>query len=316
MKKSYLIVLFAVFAVLTLTGCGADNIEITSTPEPLASSGVIAEGRLLPFNWLDQSFTLAGKVAEVNVADGDVVAAGDVLASLHTSPDAALALARAREEVLAAEQAIDSLQASADLNLAQAELSVINAQQVYETAQAVFDANTSDENKAERDLASAQVALAQDLLTRVESGDGIDADELTAAEARLASAQAGLESAQALVAAQELKASLGGTVVDQSLQPGQMVGAGVPVMVVADLSAWIVQTDNLSETQIAMVEVGDTVEVVLDALPDLKLSGEVSHINGRYEEKRGDITYTVTIQVNEFDPRMRWGMTSAVYFLP
>ncbi len=315
MKKIYLIVLFTIFAVLTLTACGADNAEITSTPEPVTKSGVIAEGRLLPLNSLDQSFTLAGKVAEEHVADGDEVEAGGVLASLEVSPEAALALARAREEVLAAEQALEALQASADLNLAQAELSVINPHQAYETAQAAFDVNKSDENKAGRDLASAQVTLAQELLTRIESRNGIDPDALAAVEARLASAQAGLESELALVAAHELKASLDGTVIDQSLQPGQMVGAGVPVMVIADLSARVVHTDNLSETQIAMVEVGDAAEVVLDALPGLKLSGEVTHINGRYEEKRGDVTYTVTILVNELDPRMRWGMTSAVHFL-
>jgi len=48
----------------------------------------------------------------------------------------------------------------------------------------------------------------------------------------------------------------------------------------------------------------------------VKLTGEVSSINARYEEKRGDITYTVTITINESDPAMRWGMTAAVYFKP
>ena len=30
------------------------------------------------------------------------------------------------------------------------------------------------------------------------------------------------------------------------------------------------------------------------------------------EEKRGDVTYTVTIQLNQVDPRLRWGMTALV----
>jgi len=316
MKKSFLIVSIAVFALFTLTACAADNAAVTSTPEPVAESGVIAEGRLLPVNWLEQSFTLAGKVAEVNVADEDVVLKGDVLARLEASPDAVLALARAQEEVLAAQLALDTLNASAALNLAQGELALINAQQAYDTAQSVFDANTSDENKAERDLASASLTLAQDSFNSIEGGEGIDPAFLAAAEGRLKSAEAGLKIAQALLAAQELIASLDGTVVGLSIQPGQMVGAGVPVMATADFSTWVVQTDNLGETQIAKVKVGGQVEVALDALPDLKLSGEVTQINARYEEKRGDTTYTVTIQVNEADPRMRWGMTSAVYFMP
>lgn len=316
MKKKSLVVLIAAFALFSLTACATKEPEVASTPEPVAESGVIAEGRLLPVNWLEQSFTLAGKVSEVNVADGDVVETGDVLARLEASPEAELALARAEEEVLAAQLALDELQASAELNLAQAELAVINAQQAYDTAQSVFDGNTSDENKAERDSASAALALAQDAFTGIENGDGIDPDLLAAAQARLATANAAVANAQALVAAQELTASIEGTVVDISLQPNQVVGAGAPVMVVADLTAWVVKTDNLSETQIAAVAVGDPVEVTLDALPDLKLTGEVTHINARYEEKRGDITFTVTVQVNEVDPRMRWGMTSAVYFKP
>ena len=33
-----------------------------------------------------------------------------------------------------------------------------------------------------------------------------------------------------------------------------------------------------------------------------------------FEEKRGDITYTVRIRINEPDPRLRWGMTVEVTF--
>jgi len=64
------------------------------------------------------------------------------------------------------------------------------------------------------------------------------------------------------------------------------------------------------------VTVGQAVEVVLDALPEVTLEGQVSQINQRYEEKRGDITYTVTVTLSETDPQMRWGMTAAARFLP
>jgi hypothetical protein len=45
------------------------------------------------------------------------------------------------------------------------------------------------------------------------------------------------------------------------------------------------------------------------------LKGEVTSINDRYEEKRGDITYTVTVLLKESDPLLRWGMTAAVRFV-
>ena len=87
-------------------------------------------------------------------------------------------------------------------------------------------------------------------------------------------------------------------------------------MALADFSSWVVKTDSLTELEVVNVSEGQSVQVILDALPDTVLKGTVTNINERFEEKRGDITYTVTVQLDETDPLMRWGMTAAVYFLP
>ena len=50
-------------------------------------------------------------------------------------------------------------------------------------------------------------------------------------------------------------------------------------MTVADFSSWVVKTDNLTEVDVVNVKVGQKVEIVLDALPDVTLTGEVTHIN-------------------------------------
>ena len=104
--------------------------------------------------------------------------------------------------------------------------------------------------------------------------------------------------------------------VDLDIQSGELVTAGMPVATIADYSAWLVKTDNLTELEIARVSLGQKVRVTLDALPEIALEGEVTHINARYEEKRGDITYTVTIRLSQSDPQMLWGMTASVTFLP
>ena len=107
-----------------------------------------------------------------------------------------------------------------------------------------------------------------------------------------------------------------GTAADIRILPGQRVSAGEVVMAVADFSQWVVKTDNLTEVEVVAVKEGQAVEIILDALPDTALKGAVSTINSRFEEKRGDITYTVTAVLNETDPLMRWGMTAAVRFTP
>ena len=317
MKKITLILILVAIALFTLTACGASDSPETVTPEANSvPAAVIAEGQLLPVNWLDQSFSLPGTVESVLVSDGDSVSAGQPLAAYTVSPDAMLTVARAEQELLAAQQALNALKDAADLNNAQAQLKYINAQETLDEAQSNFDADDSAENQVLLDIAAAAFQLAEDELNRIEAGAGVDEHLLKAAEARLNTANASLASAQALVDSHQLKSNLAGTVVDLRIQPGQKITAGIPVMAVADTSSWLVKTDNLSETQVSSIAVGDADTIRLDALPGLDLSGVVTHINARYEEKRGDITYTVTIRVNEVDPAMRWGLTAAVYFQP
>ena len=58
------------------------------------------------------------------------------------------------------------------------------------------------------------------------------------------------------------------------------------------------------------VTVGQAVSVTFDALPDLTLPGIVARIKPLGENKQGDITYTVIIEPQASDPRLRWNMTA------
>ena len=316
MKKYTLPLLLLLLAAISLSACSAGAAEDTAEPITAQPNLLIAEGRLMPVNTLDQSFLLPGQVAEVLVQDGETVQAGQVLARLEDSPEAVLALARAQQEVLAAQQALDTLRSSAEVTLAQAQVAVFTSQNQLEAAQEAFDADATDENQALLDQAAALLEQAEANLAELDANDGIDPDLLAAATARLLSAEAGAASAQAALDALQLKSTLAGAVVDLSLQPGQRVAAGQPGITIADFSTWVVETQNLTEIELVSVAVGQQVEIVLDALPDLTLRGEVTHINARYTEARGDITYTATIALSETDARMRWGMTAAVQFLP
>lgn len=313
--KKILFAMLVLTAALTLSACAASpSAQSTPLPTSQMETTLIAEGTLLPVNTLDQAFSVRGQIAEVLVKDGETVKKGQALAKLNASPEANLALSRAEQEVLAAQQALDNLSPQADLNLAKAQLAVIAAQSAFDDAQEAFDAEDTEENKAMLDKATAELKLAQDAKEKLATGAGIDPDLLAAAKARLQSAKDALISAQSAVDALTLTASTSGTVVDLAVQPGQWVTAGVPVITLADFSEWVVKTDNLTEMNVASISLGQTVEVIFDALPEKTLKGQVTHINTRYEEKRGDVTYTVTITLLDTDPSMRWGMTAAVKF--
>ncbi len=316
--KKFLLLSLMIISLLILSACSA---EPAASPEETAAiraaaDVLIAEGRLLPKNVMEQSFSIPGQVAEVLVEDGDQVQAGQVLARLNDSPEARLALARAQQEALSAQQALDALQSAASVNLAQSKLEVIAAEERLEDAQEAHEDDPTDETQANLEAAEALLEQAQDEQEKLESGAGVNPDQFAAAEARLQSAEAAIVSAQAAIDALELKASMDGTLVDVTLQVGQRVTAGQPVLTVADFSKWVIKTDNLTEAKVVKVSLGQPVSVVLDALPGQTFIGEVTHINTRYEEKRGDITYTATIRLTQTDPQMRWGMTAAVTFTP
>ena len=95
---------------------------------------------------------------------------------------------------------------------------------------------------------------------------------------------------------------------------GQPVSPGQAVMRIADFSRMVVETDDLTEIEVVDVAVGQKVSVVPDALPDVELTGVVESIGQVFEEKRGDITYTVRILLDYPDPRLRWGMTVSTRF--
>jgi len=168
-------------------------------------------------------------------------------------------------------------------------------------------------------IAEANVALAEAKLNDAEKRladlqNGPDPDALAAAEARLASAEAALAAAKDALANSELKAPIAGVVSDLKIKVGEQIAAGQVALVLADFSSWIVETDNLTEIEVVKVSEGQNVSVVLDALPDVTLKGAVKMISPVFEEKRGDITYTVTISLLDTDPKMRWGMTAVTTF--
>ena len=314
MKKGiFLSLILAAALLLSACSSGKAAADAAQIAEP---DVLIAEGSLLPVKALDISFSVSGQVDSVAVADGREVREDQVLASLVDVPEADAALAKARQDVLDAQVALDDYKTSGALNLAQGQLEVILSNSKYKNARDNYLDGRSTERKARMDEAEANLKLAEDAYAQLEDNEGLDPDELDALEARLASAQASLESAQAAVDALTLRASMGGTVVDVAIIPGQQITAGETVMALADFSSWVVKTDSLTELEVVNVSEGQSVQVILDALPATVLKGTVTNINERFEEKRGDITYTVTVQLDETDPLMRWGMTAAVYFLP
>ena len=136
--------------------------------------------------------------------------------------------------------------------------------------------------------------------------------QLAAAKAGVAQAQAAFEAARAALSEATLKAPFAGTIALIAVDAGQVIGPGLTVASIADLQSWEVDTDDLSEVDVVNVQPGQSAALTFDALPGITLNGVVTSITPRAENKRGDVTYTVKIKIDQTDPRLRWGMTAQV----
>jgi HlyD family secretion protein len=168
--------------------------------------------------------------------------------------------------------------------------------------------------EAEIAAAEADIQRAQAQLELVQAG--ARPETIAAAEAEVAAAEAALEQAKVALAETELKAPSAGEVATLDAKVGEQVNPGTPMVTLADLSEWQIETDDLTELGIVKVQGGDPVMVTFDAIPDLELPGKVVRIKPIGENKMGDMTYTVIIAPDQHDERLRWNMTASVAIEP
>ena len=156
---------------------------------------------------------------------------------------------------------------------------------------------------AQRD--SAQAALDKLL-------EGTSAEEIAMAEARAAAAEASLHSAQAALRQAQIIAPFDGQVGEINVRPGELTSSEVNAVLMGDPAHMEVRTTDLRETDVVNVEIGMPVEVTFDALPDTIFDGTITQIAPVSNTDKGSTNYTIRIQVDDLDERLRWGMTAFV----
>lgn len=191
-----------------------------------------------------------------------------------------------------------------------------NAQQDYDEAVAKVEEITRERDTVRAALDQALAVEAEAKHQYDISMDGPNTEQLALAEARLNNAKAQVSSADENLANYELKAPFDGEIMDLNVSVNQMVGPETWAVIVADTSQWYIDTSDLTELEVVDVAVGQNVTIAADALPDVGMHGVVDEISKSFKSQGGDILYTVRIKVNDVDPRMRWGMTVEVTFVP
>lgn len=257
--------------------------------------------------------------AQVSAAEAQLLPARDALDALvreDSNDEDALARARlnynaALANVNAAKAALEEARAGANTGQRVAAFgNVSSAAAQRDAAEANLQKLLAGSREeaiavAEADVAQAEAAVAEASLAVMQAETAV-----TQAEAGIAQAEVAVDSAQDALARTVLKAPFDGVVADIQTELGEVAVSGQPVVTFADFGGWLVKTSDLQELDVVDLKVGDPVEISIDAIPGEVLQGTVSRIANTSQITRGDVTYEVTIELQDWqDLPLRWGMT-------
>ncbi len=310
----------AVFSVMNNSGSSSAP---QSTPQSTAAiikvkteKSVVSEAKVVPTRHVALGFQASGVIVEVLVNTGDRVEAGKVLARLDTK-QLDLQLAQADANLAAAQAALERLVKGDPNEAAAAKADLDKAKEFLDRVQAAYDrigGNTRPDAALMPERAQLQSAWTDFYRAQARYNSAVQPTD-----ASVRQAQANANSAKAardLVADQlnraKIVAPFAGTIASLNAKVGEQAQAGAPSIRLADLTAWEIETTDLTELNIARVRVGDAVAITFDALPELELTGTVARIESIGENKQGDIVYTVIIKPLQNDARLRWNMTAKV----
>jgi len=227
----------------------------------------------------------SGTIESIAVAEGQLVRTGDVLFVLDpTQQRAQYAAAKARAD--AAEATLANLQTGsrqeeidvtkATLMKAQADFSL--AQQNLVRSQDLFDRGLEPQAKLDQDKAtvqSAQAAVNQlEAQLKVQQLPARDAQQI-GAEASLAAAKADAEAAKSALDNRTVTAPADGRIERLYFKPGEVAGAGVPVLSLSGAGAMKVEF-YVGEADRQQFALGEQVSVSCDGC-DAGLTATIRH---------------------------------------
>lgn len=236
---------------------------------------------------------VGGYVNEIRFSENQAIKAGDTLVKLDDrdlqirvlQAEAALQNAEANAEVIRSNVsgALAGL-TSAQANVKQQKIKVWKASQDFQRYENLmkdkaitvqqYDAAKADKETAEAQL---QVLMAQEQASQRQAESA--QDQIKVAESTIAQKKAELNYAKLQLSYANIIAPAAGIVSRKNLQVGQFVQAGQTLFaIVSDTSLWVVA--NFKETQLNRMNIGQPVEVEVDAFKDQPIEGTLESFSG------------------------------------
>ena len=271
MKKIIIIILFI---LPMLIGCKEETIKVST---PIIKSVKVHDitnetyqnyetyvGHVTSSGIIKRSFEVDGKVELIDVAVGDVVSEGQLIASVDTE---------------GLQYALDAAKAELSASIAQYQKSLESlkyAEELLANTNSLYTVGIA--SKTEYD----QVKLNYDVLKR----------DVSSARELKNQAATNVEVKEYMMKQSDIYVLKPGVVVDVLLEPGELIGAGYPVVILRDINP--VASFGISQNDLKYIEIGSLLNLICD---DSKVTGEIMSINQVPDSKTQ--TYEVELSINK-----------------
>lgn len=274
---------------------------------------------------------VGGRLLEAPLEEGVTVTAGELVARLETV-DAEYQLAQARANVEAADAQLRLLLAGsraedlrrAEDQMAQAQAELDAARRDYDRLSGLADRGSATEKSRDdaatrMEIAERAVAAARAQLDKLVAGPR--RQEIEAARAQRASAEAMVAAVEQQIVDATLVAPSDGVVTTRIAEPGEVLPPGATVAVLTDLARpWL--TVWIDEPSLSRVTLGQSVKVRVDG-SDRSFEGTVSFIspvaeftpkNVQTPDERAKLVFRVKVRLDNPDGIFKPGMPADAHF--
>ncbi|OHC19144.1 MAG: glycoside hydrolase family 43 [Pseudomonadales bacterium RIFCSPHIGHO2_02_FULL_60_43] len=262
----------------------------TLRPEGLGDCFASGNGRIEATD-VDAASKLPGRIASIEVEEGEFVEAGQVIARMDTQVLQAQVLQgqaqmrQAQNSKLTASAQVrlrESEKVTAQAIVRQRQAEVSAAQKRHARSVILVKRNAMAQQQLDDDLARLQstqaaLAAAQSQVISAEAGIAAAQSQVIEAQSAVEATQASVERLQIDIEDSQLKAPRAGRVQYRIAEPGEVIGAGGKVLNLVDLSD-VYMTFFLPEQQAGRVALGAEVRLVIDAVPQYVIPAEVSYV--------------------------------------
>jgi HlyD family secretion protein len=205
---------------------------------------------------------------------------------------------------------------AAEADLAGDEKELARQEQLFK--EGVTTAQIRDAALARRDTRAGAVESARQALARAKAGSR--AQEIQSARATLEAAKARIEQLEQQIADATITSPVAGLVTEKIAEPGELLAAGAPILVVTDLAKpWL--TVYVAEPDLGKIKLGAPAEVMTDGgehrqgkVTFIASQAEFTPKNVQTRDERVKLVYRVKIGLDNADGLFKPGMPAEARF--